>query len=31
VMTARIAPLRPEWARMSSRSPMDFMAAAVRS
>src|ERR1017187_12717 len=31
VMTARIAPLRPEWARMSSRSPMDFMAAAVRT
>src|ERR1035438_912282 len=31
VMTARIAPLRPEWARMSSRSPMDFIAAAVRT
>src|SRR5271165_5462400 len=31
VRTARMAPLRPEWARMSSRSPMDFMAAAVRT
>src|ERR1700679_1907523 len=31
VRTARMAPLRPEWARISSRSPMDFMAAAVRT
>src|ERR1035438_6608254 len=29
VRTARMAPLRPERARISSRSPMDFMAAAV--
>jgi len=31
VRTARMAPGRPDWARMSSRSPMDFMAAAVRT
>src|SRR5271165_6269471 len=31
VRTARMAPFRPEWARMSSRSPMDFIAAAVRT
>src|SRR5580698_1600840 len=31
VRTARMAPFRPEWARISSRSPMDFMAAAVRT
>ena len=30
VRTARIAPKRPERARISSRSPMDFIAAAVR-
>jgi hypothetical protein len=29
VRTARMAPFMPEWARISSRSPMDFMAAAV--
>src|ERR1035441_5866093 len=31
VRTARMAPLRPEWARISSRSPTDFIAAAVRT
>src|ERR1035441_2962396 len=29
VRTARMAPFMQEWARISSRSPMDFMAAAV--
>ena len=31
VRTARMAPERPEWARISSRSPIDFIAAAVRT